>query len=99
MTEELSNLDLWNLVAGFLLPPVLAVIQQPRWPDWLRAGVAFVAALLVAVGTTYFEGGISGEDWVRSALVVFVVAVATYASFWKKTGLAPRIEEATAILR
>lgn len=94
-----SNLELWSLVVAFLLPLVISVVQQPSWPDALRASVTFVACILAALGTTYFQGRLHIEtldDLLRSFLLIFIGAIATYSQWWKRTGVAPAIERATA---
>ena len=77
----MSNLQLWSLVAGFFVPPVLAIIQQSGWPKHVRAGLTFVAALGVGAGTAYFQGNLTGRRFVEASLVVLVAAIATYNGF------------------
>lgn len=91
----MTNLQMWSLVAGFFLPPVLAVIQQSHWSNTLRALVAFAASLLVGAGTAYFSNDLTGKTFVQAALVVLVSAVATYHGLWKTSGIAPTIEAGT----
>lgn len=93
----MSNIQMWSLIAGFFLPPILAVIQQSHWTNTLRAIVTFIACLVVALGTTYFNGGINAKDWVQSALVVLVATLSTYHGLWKTSGVAPMIETGTNI--
>lgn len=92
----MDNLTMWSLVVGTLLPMLVAVIQQPRWPDWFRAIVTVVVCLLVGAVTAYLEGGLNLQDWVSSALVILVAALATFRGFWKPTGVADSIESATS---
>lgn len=87
---------MYSLLAGFFLPPVLAIIQQRQWSDQLRAGVAFLACLLVGAGVAYFQGDLTGRRFVTGALVVMVTGLSTYRNFWKPTGIAPTIEEKTS---
>lgn len=91
----MSNLELWALVVGFFLPPALAIVQQAKFSDPIRAVIAFVACALAGAGTAYFQGDLTGRRFVEAGLVVLVAAVSTYHGFWKSTSIAPRIEKAT----
>lgn len=95
--EELSDLAMWSLIVGFLLPPALAVVQQSSWHSAVKAVVAFGASLAAGVGIAYFTDTLTGRDWVSASLVVLVTTIATYQSFWKQTKIAPKIEAATDI--
>lgn len=92
----MTNAQMWSLVVGFVIPPLLAVVQQPSWSAKWRAVVMFVVALLAGAGTAFFTDQFEGKDVTTSVLIVLVTAIATYESFWKKTGIAPAIEKATS---
>ncbi len=94
----MSTLQMWSLVAGFCIPPVLAILIQSKWSPKLKAIVAFIVALVVATVTTWIQlGGFHGRPWVESALTVLVAAIATYHGLWRPTGVAPTIETATNV--
>lgn len=92
MTDDLT---MWSLIVGALLPPLVAIIQQPRWPDWFRAVVTALACLLAGGVTAYLAADLEGRTWVSSALVVLVAALSTFRGFWKQTGTTQRIESVT----
>ena len=92
----MGNAEMWALVVGFVIPPLLAVIQQPKWTSLVRSLVMFAAALVAGAGTAYFAGSFEGKDAVSAVLIVLVTAISTYEGFWKKTGAAPAIEKATS---
>lgn len=91
-----SQLEMWNLIVGFLLPPAVAVVQQRHWPAGVQAVVTFLVACLAAAGTAYFDGRLTAAGWATGALTVLVTAVATYHGLWKPTGVAPAIQDATS---
>jgi hypothetical protein len=91
----MTDLQMWALIAGFLLPPVQAILQQSHWSNTARAICNFACSLLVGAGTAYFAGTLTGRTWVQSSLVVLVAAIATYHGMWKPTGIAPTIEHGT----
>lgn len=93
----MSNLQMWAMVVGFALPPVLAIVQQSKWSSQVRAIIAFLACAVAGAGTAYFQGDLTGRRFVEAGLVVLVTAVATYQSFWKPTGVAPAIESRTNV--
>lgn len=93
MTDPLV---LWSTVAGFALPPVLAVVMQARWRPETKGIVAFAACLIAAVGTVWLRGDLGrGEDLTTGFLLVFGGAIGTYRLYWRPTGIAPAIERAT----
>jgi hypothetical protein len=99
----MENVEQWSAIVGFLLPPVLAVIQQTIWKPQTKAIVAFIACIVASLGTTYFSGTLhfSGEKNIEmlsaNFLILFTVAISTYEMFWKKTTIAPKIESLTNI--
>lgn len=93
----MSNTGMWSLIVGFLLPPVIAVVQQERWQAGFKAIIAFVICLLAAVGTVLIQvGSWDWHKWIQSALLILVTAIATYHGFWKPTDVAPAVERATS---
>ena len=93
----MTDFEMYSLLVGFFLPPVLAIVQQSSWSDRLRAVVAFVACLLAGAGVAYFQGDLTGKRFITGALVVMVTGLATYRNFWKPTGVAPAIETKTNV--
>lgn len=94
----MTQLQMWSLIVGTLMPPLMAIIQQPKWSQPLRSLVMVGSSILVGAGTAFFEDGqnFHGKTILQSVLVVAVAAIATYHGFWKPTGIAPKIETATA---
>lgn len=88
---------MYSLLVGFLLPPVLSIVQQSDWSDRLRAAVAFAACLLAGAGVAYFQGDLTGKRFVSGALIVLVTGLTTYRNFWKPTGISPGIEAKTNV--
>jgi len=93
----MSDLDMWTLVVGFVLPLVLSVIIQTGWSPRLQAILAFVVAAIVAAVTLYLKNDLTGRSWVSATLVILVTAIATYHGFWKPTNVANSIESRTNI--
>lgn len=91
-----SNLAMWSLIVGTVLPPIVAVVQQPRWLPWQRTLVMVVVSLVAGAGTAWFTGGLDAADWVTATLIVIVTAISTYKGIWTPTRVAPRIEAATS---
>lgn len=92
----MSNLEMWALIVGFLLPPALSIVMQTGWSTQLQALVAFLACALAGAGTAYFQGDLTGRRFVEAGLVVLVATIATYKGFWKPTRVSPTIEAATS---
>lgn len=80
------------------MPPLVAIIQQPRWSNTIRSLVMAISSIVIGAGTAFFENDqvFKGRSVVESILVVAVAAIAAYHGFWKPTGIAPAIERATS---
>lgn len=90
------TLQQWSIIVGFLMPAVIAIVNQSTWSKTLRGLVAFASSLVAAFVTTYLETGFDTEDFVKSGIFVFGAAVVTYHTWWKPSTIAPRIEIATS---
>ncbi len=93
----MSDLEMWALIVGFALPPVLSVVLQSDWSARLKSVVAFLACALAGAGTAYLQGDLTGERFVEAGLVILVTAIATYKGFWRPTGVSPAIETKTNV--
>lgn len=92
----MTNLVLWSTIVGFFAPPVIAIVQQAKWSNRVRAAVTFALAALAGAGTAYFQGDLTGRRFVESGLIILVAGIATFQGFWKPTGITPAIENATS---
>ena len=93
----MTDYQMWILVAGFLSPPVLAVIQQTKWDKKLKSVVTFLWAVILGGIGSYLHGDVNGKTWVSTTLIILVTAIATYHGFWKPTNVADSIESRTNI--
>jgi len=95
----LTDLEMWSLLVGVLLPTLVAVIQQPKWPSWFRAVVGVAASIVAGFVTTYLtlDSALWDQGMVHAILLVSVAAWASYRNFWKPTTIAPEIEAKTTI--
>ena len=91
-----ERLALANALVGFVLPNVIALLNQARWVARVKALVAFAACAVAAVLTTYVAGSLVPGDLLFSALIVFGAAQVSYQQLWHPTGVAPAIEQATS---
>jgi len=91
----LSDLDLWSLVVGFAMPPLIAFISSVRWPSWARALVAVAVCLVGGGMTAAVSGYYDGMSMMRAVMVTFAAALGFYRVFWHPSGIAPWIEQKT----
>jgi hypothetical protein len=82
---ELTELAMWSALVGWATPPVVAVINQPRWPSIARLVMTLVFSVGVAAATCALDGRLTAGRWVTSALTVATVAVVTYRAAWHRT--------------
>jgi len=92
----LSNADLWTLVVGFFLPPIIAVVQQRGWSSEVKSAFMFAVCLVVAGVTLFFQNAVEWSDYPRALLLVFVSAQASYRGWWKPSGVTDKVESATS---
>jgi hypothetical protein len=92
----MTDLEMWSLVVGFLSPPAISVVQQPRWSPRTRAVVAFALCSVFGAGTAWFTGELTGRSVVSGSLVVLVAAIAAYKGLWGPVGVTAAVESATS---
>lgn len=92
----MSNLMMWSFIVGFFLPLVISVVQQPRFPEYVRAIITFLACLVASAVTCALQGQVTVERWIESALVILVATISMYKGLWKPARVAPEIEHATS---
>ncbi len=92
----MSNLVMWTMIVGFVMPPIISVIQQPSFSQPVRAILTAILSVIGGGLTAYFNDQFNTEDVVGSILVTGVAAITFYRGFWKPTGVSPAIENATA---
>jgi hypothetical protein len=90
-----TNVGRWSFLIGTFLPLAIAAVNRQRWTSQAKGVMTFVISTAAAAGTSYFAGEFSGEDLVTSFLIVLVSATVTYTVFWKPSGIAPAVEQAT----
>jgi hypothetical protein len=90
-----SDPEMLSLVIGVALPPLIAIIQQPRWPTWFKANVTAFICIAVGFITCYVEGRLSAGSVLHRVLVILVTALASYQTYWKHNG-ADWIEKVTS---
>jgi hypothetical protein len=83
-------------IAAVVLPPVIAMINQRRWPAPAKGLTALAACLLYALAAVWLRGPVDFADWRNVALTVVGSALAAYKLWWQPSGIAPAIEKATS---
>lgn len=94
-SDGLSNLAMWSLIVGALTPPLLAVIQQPRF-DRFRPVLMIGAAVVDGIVVAWLQGNLDFARFTNSALVAGVAIITAYHGIWKPTGISPAIERKTS---
>ena len=91
-----TDAQLWAAGLGFVLPPVIAIVNQPRWAGPVKALFMLAVAAVVGLGTAYFNGDFDGKPIVTCMLIAAVVIGTAYHTVWRPSGIAPGIERATS---
>lgn len=93
----MTDLMMWNLIVGFALPHLIAVVNQPTWSKRFRVATTVVISMVFGGITTYFNGDLSDTSTlVSSILIVLVAAISFYKNLWKQTGIPQAIESTTS---
>jgi|GEM_PF-1518238 len=97
MTVPSTNVAQWSFLVGVFLPMAIAFVTQAHWSAMAKGIATFVVSLIAAIGTAYFAGQLNRGDIVSSLLIILVMATLTYQTFYRPSGVAPKIEAATTI--
>lgn len=87
---------MWQLIIGALVPPVIAVVQRPKFPGWARVAIMLVIAVVASVVVLAVQSDLDFHNWSRTVGLVIVGAIAAYHGIWQPSGIAPAIEAATS---
>lgn len=93
----MTNAQMWSLIAGFLSPLMISVVNQPHWPRPMKVAVQVVASVLIGLASAYFAGDFAGKDVVTGILIAAVAAISAYKGVFKPSGIAPAVERSTAV--
>lgn len=89
--------DVWYLLlTGTVLPLLISLINQCHWSAGVKSIVALVVCCAAAAAVSIHAGVTSGQGIAGAAIIVVTVTKALYEAFWKPTGIAPTIENATS---
>ncbi|MEV6833465.1 hypothetical protein AB0N17_02870 [Streptomyces sp. NPDC051133] len=92
----LSNPELWAAALAVVLPPIIAIVNQPRWSGAVKGLFMLLVAAADGLGTAYFNDSFHGRTIVSCILLAVIVIGATYHTLWRPSGIAPGIEQATS---
>lgn len=92
----LTDAQLWAAVLGYLLPPAIAIVAQPRWTGPVKGLLMVTVAVLDGLGTAYFNGDFSSKPIITCMLTAALAIGIAYHTLWKPSGIAPGIEVATS---
>jgi ABC-type uncharacterized transport system permease subunit len=92
----MTDTQMWNLIVGVLLPPLIALVQRPTLPTWARSLIAVAASGVAGFVTVWIAGELTGRSVITGVLITLVAAVATYESIWRKVGVTGKVEIATS---
>lgn len=91
-----TDSELWAAVLGYLLPPLVAIVVQPRWSKPVKGIFMLAVATGDGLGTSYFNDDFHGKSIVTCILTGALAIGIAYHTVWKPSEIAPRIEHATS---
>lgn len=97
---SLTPAELWPLVAGILLPLLVATIKRREWQSGAKAGVLFGCTIVVTTVGELVTGRLTQphgwQAWTVSAMVVLLIAHTTWQALWRPSGIDDRVMDATS---
>lgn len=94
---DVSPVDL--TFAAFLLPPLIALINQKHWSKPVKGLVAMAVCLAYSLLVMVIRDTVDWSDWRNAIIQVTAATFAAYQWWWGPSNIAPRIESATTITR
>lgn len=98
--DTVTQLDvgLLTLVGAFLIPLLTGLITKYFASSGLKAISTLTLSAAAGLVQTAIDAGGSVvlKEWIGSAVVAWVLSLATYYGLWKPTGTAERVQRATA---
>jgi len=85
----------WAIVLGFLMPLVVSLVVQSHWASGFKATVSLLSCLAAATVQLGIQGRLDLSHLPATALGIMALSVSFHAHFWKPTGIAPWLEQAT----
>lgn len=93
--DEMTDLAMWSLLLGAVLPPLVSLIKRNKWSDGLKSLFSVLIFVFAGVGTAYFSGNFNGRSVVSSFLVIAVTGYSLYQNFYKPVGVDKTLSNAT----
>lgn len=86
--ENNQDLIMWTAIVSFAIPPIVAVIQQPRWSKPARTIVATLVSVIAGLGTVYFtDAEVLSTVTPTVVLTVLIASMGAYKTFWRGVGV------------
>lgn len=95
--SALNTLDAWTLVIGFLMPNVVALVNQSHWPAKWKTGIAAFACLTAAVIQLSLKNELDATNLMVSTLSIFALSITFFKGFWRPLGVSDAIEARTDV--
>lgn len=90
----MSAAQMWALVIGMVLPPVVALVQRDTFPSPVKVAIMLAVAVVDGLGSAYFTGQFHGATPLTAILVAAVAIGTAYQSIWRPLGVTARITSA-----
>jgi hypothetical protein len=94
--DEQSPIELWEALAGMLLPILVGLVNRQGWTVQYKNGALFVLSVVVAAAGLYFQGDLDRvEDWVTTIMTLLLIAFGSYKTLWQMLPLPQFVESKT----
>ncbi|MER8030752.1 hypothetical protein ABTZ78_17535 [Streptomyces bauhiniae] len=91
-----TDAELWAGALGYVLPPLIAFVVQPRWSGPMKGIFMLLVAAGDGLGTAYFNDDFTGRTIITCILTAAIAIGVAYRTVWRPSGIAPAIERLTS---
>lgn len=92
---QMTDMAMWSLIVGFFLPILVSLIKQSKWSKTAKVLLAFALFIVVGFVTAYLSGLLEARTIISSILIIAVVSLTMYQSFYKPTGIDAKVSSVT----
>lgn len=88
----MTDVAQWAALVGFILPLVVAIVQQSHWSRTVRTVIGAICVVVAAVVTALVEDKFNMHQWATSLIFIALTAYSSYTHIWVPIGAAPWIQ-------
>ena len=93
--EATQAVLLWTAIVAFIMPIIVASVNQSHWSRPIKTTVGALACLVASAIELLLLGQFHASNWTLTFLAVFAGSITFFKGFWKPLGVADAVEQRT----